>query len=184
MSLSTHFTIWHYAVVLIALLLFIVLTIYSLRQSNRKTAFSMIFSSFLVMTLVSVFMIMALDKYTKKVELTKLDNRRMLMSEKIVYTGIVTNVGNYTIGEVTIEFKLVNRGHVTGNLKGGSYFKSSGFFDFFSGANKRDYKVQTIKENIVVATDLEPGKSKYFNVSFSYPPHFEQVAHFQRIFAH
>ena len=110
MSLTTHFTIWHYVAVITCLILFMLLTILSLQQKNKKTALSMIFSSFLVMTLVTVFLIMALDKYTKKVVLAKLDNRRMLMSEKIVYTGYVTNVGNYTVGEVKIEFKLVNKG--------------------------------------------------------------------------
>ena len=106
------------------------------------------------------------------------------MSEKIVYTGYVTNVGDYPIGEVMIEFKLVNRGHVTGNVKGGNYFKPSGFFDFFGGEMQRSNRAQKIVENVVVARDLAPGKSQFFNVSIDYPPYFEQVAHFQRIFAH
>jgi hypothetical protein len=184
MSLTTHFTIWHYIVLLASVTIFILLVIVSLRQSNRKTVLSMIFSSFLVMSLVAVFLIMALDKYTKEVKLTGLDNRRDLISEKIIYSGYVTNVGDYTIGEVTIEFKLVNRGHVTGNLKGGSYFKPSGFFDFFGGSNLRKNRAQKVVENIVVARNLAPGKTKYFNISFHYPPYFEQVSHFQRVFAH
>ena len=184
MSLTTHFTIWHYAVLILCLTLFVLLVLVSLRQGNRKTMLSMIFSSFLVMSLVSVFLIMALDKYTKEVVISKLDNRRMLMSEKIVYTGYVTNVGDYTVGEVRIEFKLVNRGHVTGNVKGGSFFKPSGLAEFFSNSEKRAYRPQKIVETVVVARNLEPGKSQFFNVSIDYPPYFEQVAHFQRLFAH
>ncbi len=184
MSLSTYFTIWHYAVVVGTVALFVLLVLISLRQANRKVILSMIFSSFLVMTLVAGFLIMALDKYTKKVELTGLENRRMLMSEKIVYTGYVTNVGDYTIGEVKIEFKLVNRGHVTGNVKGGSYFRPSGLTEFFGGGDKREYRPQKVEETLVVARNLEPGKTKYFSISLDYPPYFEQVSHFQRIFAH
>jgi hypothetical protein len=184
MSLTTHFTIWHYAAVIASLTIFVLLVIIALRQSNRKMIISMIFSSFLVMSLVTAFMIMALDKYTKKAVIAKLDNRRMLMSEKIVYTGYVTNVGNYTIGEVRIEFKLVNKGHVTGNVKGGSFFKPSGFAEFFGGGEKRAYRPQKLVETVVVARDLKPGKSQFFNVSLDYPPYFKHVAHFQRIFAH
>lgn len=184
MSLTTYFTVWHYLAVIVCSVLFLLLVILSLRQSQRNTVLAMIFSSFLVMSLVTVFTIMALDKYTKKAVIAKLDNRRMLMSEKIVYTGYVTNVGDYTIKEVKVEFKLVNRGHVTGNVKGGSYFKSSGFFDFFGGESRRSNRAQKIVETVVVARNLEPGKSQFFNVSIDYPPYFEQVAHFQRLFAH
>lgn len=184
MSLTTYFTIWHYAVVIATVGIFLLLVLLSVRQPNRKLILPMVFSSFLVMSLVAGFLIMALDKYTKKVELSGLDNRRMLMSEKIVYTGYVTNVGNYTVGEVKIEFKLVNRGHVTGNVKGGSYFKPSGFFDFFGGKDARSYRPQKVEETVVVARNLEPGRTKYFSVSLDYPPYFEYVSHFQRVFAH
>lgn len=184
MSLTTYFTVWHYLAVIVSFLLFVLLVILSLRQVKRNVVISMIFSSFLVMSLVAVFLIMALDKYTKKAEINNLDNRRMLMSEKIVYTGYVTNVGDYTIGEVTVEFKIVNRGHVTGNVKGGNFFKPSGFFDFFSGSSAREYRPQKLVETVVVAKNLEPGKSQFFNVTLDYPPYFEQVAHFQRLFAH
>jgi hypothetical protein len=184
MSLTTYFTIWHYAVVIGTLGVFLLLVLVSIRQSNRKIILPMIFSSFLVMSLVAGFLIMALDKYTKKVELTGLENRRMLMSEKIVYTGYVTNIGNYTIGAVKIEFKLVNKGHVTGNVKGGSYYKPSGFSEFFGGKDRSTYRPQKLEETVVVARNLEPGKTKYFSVTFDYPPYFKHVSHFQRVFAH
>lgn len=184
MSLTTYFTVWHYLALIVCFVLFVLLVTLSLRQSKRNVVISMIFSSFLVMSLVAVFLVMAIDKYTKKAVIAKLDNRRMLMSEKIVYTGYVTNVGDYTIGEVKIEFKLVNRGHITGNVKGGSFFKPSGFLDFFGGGERRAYRPQKIVENVIVARNLEPGKSQFFNVSIDYPPYFEHVAHFQRLFAH
>jgi hypothetical protein len=184
MSLSTHFTIWHYAVVIGTAALFILLVLLSLRQAKRKVIVSMIFSSFLVMTLVAGFLIMALDKYTKKVQLPGLDNRRLLMSEKIVYTGYVTNIGDYTIGEVRVEFKIVNKGHVSGNVKGGNYFKPSGFAEFFGGGDKRAYRPQKVEETLVVARHLKPGKTKYFSITLDYPPYFKQVSRFQRIFAH
>ena len=52
-----------------------------------------------------------------------------------MYTGIVKNEGKHEIGEVTIEIKLVNKGHATGNVKGGNFYKPSGFFEFFGELN-------------------------------------------------
>lgn len=185
MSLTTHFTIWHYAVLIASFIVFLLLIIVSLQQKKRNIILPMIFSSFLVMALVTIFMLSALDKYTKKVELTGLDNRRLLMSEKIVYSGYVTNVGDYTVGKVTVEFKLVNQGHLAGNFKeGASYFKPSGLVEFFGGGDRKGYKPQKIVENVVVARNLEPGKTKYFSVTMDFPPYFKNVMHFQRIFAH
>ena len=88
------------------------------------------------------------------------------------------------IGTVKIEFKIVNKGHVAGNVKGGSFFKPSGFSEFFSSSGSKSYRPQKIEETVIVAQNLEPGKTKYFNVRFDYPPYFKQVSHFQRIFAH
>ena len=182
--MTTYFTIWHYAVVITTGILFLLLVILSFKETRPKNRNSMIFASFLVMSLVTVFLILALDKYTKKAELYGLKNRRLLATEKIVYSGYVKNTGNYTIGQVKVEFKIVNRGHVTGNVKAGSYFRPSGLFDFFGGGGSEARKVQKIEETIVVATDLEPGKIKYFNVTLDFPPHFVYVSDFQRVFAH
>ena len=67
------------------------------------------------------FSVIVVDKYTKVVTLHKLKNKCLLSTEQIVYTGIVRNEGKHKIGRVTFELKLVNRGHATGNVKGGSF---------------------------------------------------------------
>ncbi len=182
--MMTYLTIWHYAVIIVTVVIFVMLVIISLREEKSSVRNAMIFSSLLVMTLVSAFLILALDKYTKKVTLAGLKNKRYLSTERIVYSGYVKNTGNYTIGTVKVEFKIVNRGHVTGNVKGGSFFRPSGMGDFFGGGDKRAYRPQKLEETVIVAKDLAPGKSKHFNVSFDYPPYFKQVSHFQRVFAH
>lgn len=182
--MTTYLTIWHYAVIIISVSLFLTLVVISFREERPSVRNAMIFSSFLVMTLVSVFLILALDKYTKKVSLVGLKNHRQLSTEKIYYSGYVRNTGDYTIGTVKIEFKIVNKGHVTGNVKGGSFYRPSGFSDFFGGSSDRKYRPQKIEETVIVAQDLAPGKTKYFNIGFDYPPYFQKVSHFQRVFAH
>jgi hypothetical protein len=123
---------------------------------------------------------MVVDKYTKKVGLYKLKNKRLLSTEQIIYTGIVKNEGNHKIGEVIFEIKLVNKGHATGNVKGGNFYKTSGFWDFFGGSNKM-YKPQSITKEFVVAKNLKPGDAKSFRVYFKYPPYFRSVADFAEV---
>jgi len=182
----TYMTYLHYLVLLIFALLFVVTVILSIREKNSKIRFTMILSSFVVMLLLSGFFMMALDKYTKIAEIRGLKNTRLLMNEKIVYSGYAYNAGKFTIGKIELEIKLVNRGHVTGNVKGGNFYKPSGFWDFFGGGEtaKRKERPQTIIRTFVVAKDLKPGKAKYFSVRLPYPGYFTSTADYTRVFAH
>jgi len=182
----THLTIVHYLVLAIMVLLFILTVVLSFREKRLRIRHSMIITSFVSFTLISGFLMMALDKYTKKAEIRSLKNTRVLMNEQIIYSGYAYNAGKYTIGKVELEIKLVNRGHVTGNVKAGSFYKPSGFLDFIGGGEtaKRKDRPQTIVKTFVVARDLKPGKAKYFSVRMPYPPYFEYTADFTRVFAH
>ncbi len=182
--MSTYFTIWHYFTVVIALLLILLGILVAKRQEEKKIILPMIFSIVLIVILIASITLVALDKYTKKVVLMDVENHRILTTEKIVYTGIVKNIGNYTIGTVSFEIKLVNKGHATGNVKAGSFYKPSGFSDFFSSGENALYQPQTITKKFVVATDLKPNRSEEFRVIFSYPPYFHDVADFASVTAH
>ena len=174
----------HYGVLAIILLLFLLGVISSLRQSDKKMMFSMFFSVVVVSLFLAVFSVIVVDKYTKKAGLYRLKNKRLLSIEKIVYTGIVKNEGKFPIGKVTLEVKLVNKGHATGNVKGGNFYKASGFFDFFSDGYNLHTKPQTITKEVVVARNLEPGKAKHFRFYFDYPGYFRNVAQFTKLTEH
>ncbi len=183
--MSTYFTIWHWTAILIAIVIFFFLLIISLKEENKKNVLSMIFASFLVVVTATVFALMALDKYTKTATLYGVKNTRILRNETIVFTGFVKNKGDYTIGEVILKVKLVNKGHVTGNVKGGNLYKPSGLFDFFGSFGEvKTYKVQKVEEEFVVARHLEPGKATSFRVQMKYPPYFKHVSQFTTISAH
>lgn len=179
----TLFNYWHYFALLIIFILFIGGVIGALKQDNKKLVLPMIFSTTLVSIFLAVFSIFIIDKYTKEVKLYKLKNKRLLSSEKIVYTGIVKNEGSFPIGEVIFEIKLVNKGHATGNVKGGNFYKASGFGDFFSFGSGEGvlYKPQSITKEFVVARNLKPGTAKSFRVYFDYPPYFRSVADFAKV---
>jgi len=184
--MSTYFTIWHWVTVGVIIALFILLIIVSLKEKNHKTMLSMIFASFLVLVTAGAFILMALDKYTKVATIYGVKNTRILRNETIVFTGYVKNKGNYTIGHVDLEIKLVNKGHVTGNVKGGNFYKPSGIFDFLTsfGGKVKSYKPQKVINSYVVAKNLEPGKAVFFRVQMPYPPYFKYVSEFTTISAH
>ena len=180
----TLFNYWHYGILSIIFIFFVIGIASAFKQKKAKLIFPMIISVTLVSALIAGFSIVVVDKYTKKVKLYKLKNKRLLSVEKIVYTGVVKNTGSYKIGKVTFEIKLVNKGHATGNVKGGSFFKASGFMDFFSGGSNILYKPQSVTKEFVVAKNLKPGAAKSFRVYFDYPPYFRSVSHFASVAGH
>ncbi len=181
--MMTLFNYWHF-IVLFVILLMMTLGIVSAFKQKDKLVAPMIFSVVLISTLIAGFSIVVVDKYTKVVKLYKLDNKRILQQEKIMYSGIVKNEGNHKIGKVTFEIKLVNKGMATGNVKGGSFYKPSGFMDFFNGGSNKLYKPQQITQEFVVAKNLKPGEAKAFRVYFNYPPYFRSVSQFSKLYAH
>jgi len=180
----TTLNYWHYIVFGIIIIILISGVVGALKQSEKKLRIPMIFSVVLITSLIAGFSVVVVDKYTKKVKLYKFNNKRILAIEKIVYTGIVKNEGNHNIGEVTFEIKIVNKGHATGNVKGGTFFSPSGFFDFFSGGSGILYKPQSITKEFIVAHNLKPGEAKLFRVYFDYPPYFRNVSQFANVYAH
>ena len=180
----TLFNYWHFIVLGVIGFIFIGGVASSLRQTEVKLVVPMLISVTLVTGFLAFFSVMVVDKYTKVPKLYKLKNKRLLSTEQIVYTGIVRNEGNHRIGKVMVELKLVNKGHATGNVKGGNFYKSSGFLDFFSGGYNLQTKPQTIKKEFIAAKNLGPGEAKSFRIYFKYPPYFRNTAQFSKAWGH
>jgi len=178
------FNILHYTTLGVIALIFIAGIIAALKQENKKLVLPMILSTTLICMLLAGIGIAVVEKYTKKVKLIKVQNKRYLTQEKISYYGFIKNVGKYTIGKVTVDIKLVNSGHATGNVKPGAFYKASGFLNFFtSGANVL-YKPQTIEKKFVVAKNVKPGEVLPFRVTFDYPPYFKNTSNFIKVYGH
>jgi uncharacterized membrane protein YeiB len=182
--MTTLLNYWHYFLFFILFILYIGGLITAFRQEKKKVILPMALSITAIFALLAVFSVVVVDKYTKVVKLYKVENKRLLGTEQIIYTGVVKNEGKYAIGEVTFEIKLVNKGHVTGNVKAGSFFAPSGFADFFGGGANILHKPQTIEKEFVVAKNLKPGEAQPFRVYFDFPPYFRNVADFTKVSGH
>jgi len=180
----TLFNVWHYVVFFVIFLIFSAGVIGAIKQKNKKMMFGMLISISIVSIFSAVFSVVVVDKYTKTVKLYKLKNKRLLSTEQIVYTGVVKNEGNYKIGKVTFEIKLVNKGHVSGNVKAGNFYKASGFLNFFKGGYNLNFKPQTVIKKFVVAKNLKAGAAQTFRVYFRYPPYFRSTSQFSKVWGH
>ncbi len=178
----TLFNYWHYIIIVVMVLIYIVGVIGANKNLEKKLKTPMITSFTVIMLLVLGFSLVTVDKYTKKVTLYKFDNKRILSIEKIVYTGIVKNEGNHEIGEVTFEIKIVNKARQMGSRA--SFFTPQGFSDFFGGGANILYRPQTIIKTFIVAKNLKPGEAKSFRVYFDYPAYFKNVSQFAKVYGH
>jgi hypothetical protein len=184
----TLFNYWHYLVLALMTVTILAGVVYAFKQENRSFILPIVFSITIISVMLGGIGIAVVDKYTKVAKLYKLENKRNLSTEKIMYSGIVKNEGKFEIGKVTFEIKLVNKGHSSGNVKGGAFYSPVGFMSFFGfkadGSNRKENRPQQIIHEFVVAKNLRPGESQDFRVYFDYPPYFSGVSHFSKVYAH
>ncbi len=170
MNLSLfNMTIVHWIVVAIFVLIFLILLLLSLKEKNSKTFFSMVFSSFLVVSVGAIFSIFILDKYTKKAELLYYNHKIDFRTESVKVDGKIKNNGKFRIGYCNAIVRISNHPPRGSGTK--SFFKSNNSItDIFSSKPK---KKNLIEEELLAITDLPPKQSKRFYVKLDYPTYFE-----------
>ncbi len=171
----TYFTILHWLSLIFFLLLFILLVYLSKKEANKKTFYSMVFASFLVIAMAFVFSIFVLDKYTKKAALYNVSNERLYNSEEMLVKGQVQNIGSFPIGQCSITIRLVNNALGSGGgISGSDVFKPQSWLDFTSKDDKKETS-NVLEISKVIATDLHPRQAEQFIIRFRYPPSFNRA---------
>ena len=180
-----YFTILHWLDIAFFLLLFIFLTILSVKaaKNNVKLLLSMIFASFLITTFGAVLGLIILEKYTKKAVLLDVKQRRVLINETLVLKGRVKNIGKFKINYCKLEIKLVNNGWGGGFTKG--TFLKSGGLSLFGSKEKEQKKPNVVKATRYIITDgLLPGEIKNFTAIIPYPPYFKNTYLNYKLYCH
>jgi len=170
----SYFTILHWIVLLILLVVFILFCVIALKQTNKKILISMLFSNFIVVLLIAILAMLVLDKYTKVAKLENVTQKRILMTETFTLSGKIRNVGNFSIGKCKLKVKLVSNAMTGGNVQGSQIFTPSGlgFFKIFS--SKKDERPTTVINEFVIAENFRSGELRNFTVSMPFPPHFQR----------
>lgn len=178
-----YFTILHWLTLIILLVIFVLICIIALKQTNRKILISMLFSNFLVIVMLSVFSMFVLDKYTKKARLENVTQKRILMSESLTLTGKIRNIGNFTISKCKLEVKLVSNALTGGDISGSSVFKPNSGLDFLFN-DKKSTRPTTIIQEFIIAKNFHKGELRNFSVSMKYPPYFEKPFMRYKLYCH
>ena len=122
---SNYFTIVHIIVLFAIALLSILFLVLSLR-AERKLFLSLLFTNILVSTTLAIFLMLVLDKYTKKGIVEGVKSERVLRNESIVFRGQVRNVGKFTISKCTLTIKLINQPLNKNDLGARRYLNQAG----------------------------------------------------------
>ncbi len=179
----THLTILHQITLGIFALLFILLSILSFRQSNKKLILPMFFSSLLMISTLSFFSLFVLDKYTKKAKLLRVTHKRILRNETISFSGVIKNTGKFMIGKCDIEVKIASNPMSGKNLGGAAVFNpKSTLSEFFN--NKENGKRSSISKEFTIAKDLKPGYWKPFTVSMRFPSYMKNPYIKYKLYCH
>ena len=165
-----YMTVLHWGAVAFFVLLFIVLSLLSLKEKNKKTMLSMIFSSFLVTGLGAVITLFVIDKYTKNAKILSYTQKRNLANETIMFQGRIQNMGNFKIGYCTIEVKLSNNAMKMGRPKDAFFKPNTSLGSFFS---KKENHSAVVKEEFKVVKNLAAKKVKNFRIYMQYPPYMK-----------
>ena len=180
-----YFTILHWLDIAFFLILFIFLTILSVKAAKNsvKLLLSMIFASFLVTTFGAVLGLIILEKYTKKAELLDVKQRRVLINETLVLKGKVKNIGKFKINYCKLDIKLVNNGWGGGFTKG-TFFKSGGLSLFGSKEEKQKRPNTIVATRYIITDGLNPGEIKFFTAIIPYPPYFKNTYLNYKLYCH
>lgn len=167
-------TTWHYLLLAILGLLFIIGFFFSMRTNSK---FSILTTISFILLLIGVFAWKSINENVYLVEISNLDEERYYQSEQIVIKGTVRNIGNFPVANVVGIIRLSNSQGGGGgrNNKESLFTQPNVFAEIYEGDNP-NFKKQNVVEEHLIAEYLNPGKSKTFTIMMDYPPHFKRVS--------
>ena len=174
-----YFTVIHWIMVILFVLVFVLLAVLSQKEKNKKTRITLITVSFVVSVIGLVVSLLILDKYTKKAKIINYTTQRNYNKESVTIRGNIKNVGKFPISYCTMDIKIVNK--VT-HKKGTKFmYKTSSVDDMFKS---KGYKKNYLQDSVRVVEDLKPRLSKSFKVDIKIPSHFQNPRYFLHLVCH
>jgi hypothetical protein len=165
-------TIWHYLLLSILVVLFIIGIIVSLQT---KSKFSVFITITLVLVFIGFFSWSSINESVYLVEVSHLEQEHYYQSEQLLIKGTVRNVGKVPVANVVAVVKLANSSGGSGSHKDTLFSQPTVFAEIFEGDNP-NFKKQNVVEEHMIAEYLSPGKSKTFRIMMDYPPHFKKTS--------
>ena len=178
-----YFSIVHWLLIGFFIIFFIALSLLSAQAKSTSVVLGGIFASFLVTTFMGILGIVILEKYTKKGEFIKLQERRILFNETFMVNGYIKNVGRFPVNYCKVDIKIINNNRK--QFSKGTFFKSGGF-DIFGGKDKKIAKPNTMEkvQYFTYKPALKPGYMQPFSIIMKYPGYFSGAMVIKKIYCH
>jgi heme/copper-type cytochrome/quinol oxidase subunit 2 len=174
-----HFTVIHWIVIVVFILIFILLAVLAQKELNKRTRISLIILSFLISLIGAIVSFLILDKYTKKAKIINHSTQRNYNKESVTIRGKIKNIGKFYIAYCTMDIKIVNK--VVYKKRKNFMYKTSSIGDMFKS---RGYKKNYLKTSVKAVEDLKPRLSKNFSVSIKIPSYFQNPRYFLHLVCH
>lgn len=133
------------------------------------------------MSILAVFSIYVLDKYTKIARLENIVQKKILVNESFAISGQIRNIGNFQIGKCVLEVKISNNSIERTGTDSAIFVPKSAFDGLFN--RDKENVVETTKE-FVIAENLHKGEMRNFTVFMRYPPSFSKPYTRYELFCH
>lgn len=178
----TYFTILHWIAIGIILTLFGLVSFLIVRNDSEKNPLPTILTAALFFALIAIVSLYVLDKYTKIARLENVSQKKVLINESFSISGQIRNVGNFTIGECTLEVKISN-GSLEASSDGPLFVPKSALDNLFKRDNSNMNTIDTTK-TFVIAENLKKAEMRNFTVFMRYPPSYAKPYTRYELFCH
>ena len=167
-----YFTYFHLIFIFLMLVVFALLTFLVIRKlDSLKNVLIAVFSFFVGYIVISVLGCLVLDDSLKKAKITGEQYTKVLVSESLQFSGIITNVSDFDIMSCTLKVRLGNRVTKAANLRP-EYFEQKGtFWENFFKRNKQ-FEVSVVKQDFTIGENLRAKSARPFSVFIRYPTTF------------
>lgn len=180
----TALNYWHYIVLIISFAVLLGGIFLAIKQEDKESRVWMIISFFIIFLVVVGFGFYIVDRLTKFAKIYRLQSKRALEREQVIYSGVVRNEGKHEIGEIVLEIKLVNKNFDSGSMSSGVLFEQGSIADFFSIKKSQLAKPQQVLEEFIIAKNLKPGVGEEFVVYMPYPANFSGSTEYIKTYSH
>lgn len=178
----TYFTILHwFALIIIALLTLLIIVLTFRNHDGKSSLIAPVLATLFIMSILTFFTIYGLDKYTKVARLENIAQKKILINESFSISGQIRNIGQFTIGQCTLEVKISNDSIERGT--DAIVFMPKSALSNLLNWGKDENSVETKKE-FVIAENLHKGEMRNFTVFMRYPPSFTKPYTRYELFCH
>ena len=167
-----HMTLLHWIVVVLFIVIFLILSLFALKEKRLKIAFLMIFASFVLVILGTVFSLFTLDKYTKKAKLESIRYTNIPSNNSMKIRGVVKNIGSFDIGYCKLEVRVIDM--FSKKIQKGSMFAPRTSFGEMFNENSGKIKNNFVSKTFKITNNLLPKETKKFLFSLTYPSYFQK----------